>query len=420
MSIPCHDPRHILIRIPNWLGDMVMASGFIQSIHEGFPKTELHLIVKEQLQTLADLYPGRHTIIPFSKKQWPGLKGSLQFARRYLHSIPYDYFFSLPDSFSSAWISYFSSAKVRIGYRNEFRGFLLTHSLKKPIDLHRVEEYRYLLGRLNPKQMRLQLADDQLSRNIGPDIPIAAVTLLDPHPHHPIDLSANRINIVININSQASSRCLSLAGWKRIIEELLRRFSDLSMLSEQPLSPDRNNLTHKSSINQLRNSLARNTSPPETEVSSQIVQDRTIHSFYRTNLIRIYLPGSPQERHHVQKLIASLADQTSIVDCSGQTDLIQLADLLRRVHLVITTDSGPAHLANAFHTPTIVLFGAGNEKNTAPFNRETLRVIKNDQVKCRPCVKNICPFQTNYCIESLSPKAIINTAMELLNLPLSL
>jgi len=44
--MPESAPVKILIRTPNWLGDMVMSSGFVRAVLEVFPESQIDLIVK--------------------------------------------------------------------------------------------------------------------------------------------------------------------------------------------------------------------------------------------------------------------------------------------------------------------------------------------------------------------------------------
>ena len=44
--MPESAPVKILIRTPNWLGDMVMSSGFVRAVLEAFPESQVDLIVK--------------------------------------------------------------------------------------------------------------------------------------------------------------------------------------------------------------------------------------------------------------------------------------------------------------------------------------------------------------------------------------
>jgi ADP-heptose:LPS heptosyltransferase len=81
---------------------------------------------------------------------------------------------------------------------------------------------------------------------------------------------------------------------------------------------------------------------------------------------------------------------------------------------VLTTDSGPAHIASATGVSTVVLFGAGNENNTSPYNKEGLSIIRLGQLPCEPCVKNKCLlYGIPKCMELLDNKLIINKVMEL-------
>ena len=44
--MPESAPVKILIRTPNWLGDMVLSSGFVRAVLEAFPESQVDLIVK--------------------------------------------------------------------------------------------------------------------------------------------------------------------------------------------------------------------------------------------------------------------------------------------------------------------------------------------------------------------------------------
>ena len=84
--------------------------------------------------------------------------------------------------------------------------------------------------------------------------------------------------------------------------------------------------------------------------------------------------------------------------------------------VMLSTDSGPAHLANALGTHTVVLFGAGREENTAPFNKELRNIIRLGQLSCEPCEKNICVrYATPQCLERLNSERIVETVKLHLN-----
>jgi ADP-heptose:LPS heptosyltransferase len=80
--------------------------------------------------------------------------------------------------------------------------------------------------------------------------------------------------------------------------------------------------------------------------------------------------------------------------------------------VVLTTDSGPAHVANALGVHTIVLFGAGNENNTAPYNKNNRTIIRLGQLACEPCVSNTCKlYGVPQCLQRLDEN-VITAAVE--------
>ena len=134
-------PPKILIRTPNWLGDLVMASGFVRAVLDYYPESEVDLIVKSGFENLP--LPRRGKIIVFdTKNNTPGTFG------KNLDSENYSHFYVLPPSFSSAWMAFQSKIPQRIGYAGEFRSLLLSNAKKhevKPRSVHILKEYLNLL-----------------------------------------------------------------------------------------------------------------------------------------------------------------------------------------------------------------------------------------------------------------------------------
>ncbi|RKT89103.1 ADP-heptose:LPS heptosyltransferase [Saccharopolyspora antimicrobica] len=71
---------------------------------------------------------------------------------------------------------------------------------------------------------------------------------------------------------------------------------------------------------------------------------------------RVVITGTAQERAIARRL-AELAGLSPDAVLAGDTDLPQLARLVARAKLVVCGDTGVAHLATAFATPSVVLFG---------------------------------------------------------------
>lgn len=63
------------------------------------------------------------------------------------------------------------------------------------------------------------------------------------------------------------------------------------------------------------------------------------------------------------------------LDLVGRTDLLELAEVLRRARHVVSCDTGPMHLAAAVQTPVLALFGPANPSRTGPWG-ERHRVVR--------------------------------------------
>jgi heptosyltransferase II len=300
-------PMNILIRLPNWLGDMVMSTAFVQAVKNEYPAATIDLLAKKGIDFLLDYFPAHGQAFIFSKEEYKGLGGLRKFGKMIAAQKKYDLFFCLPDSFSSAMMAHATAATQRVGFKKELRTVFLTNTYTKQKGLHRVEEYVDLLKQFTKKEMAV------------------------PPVQLKIDTAVKGNAVVININSEASSRRLP---------------KDKAI----------------SIITAVRNAI-----PNE-----------------------IILVGSNKEADFVNEVFNALPDTNNITNKAGKTNLPQLLQLFAGSAAVLTTDSGPAHVANALGVHTIVLFGAGNENNTAPYNKDNRTIIRLGQLACEPCVSNTC------------------------------
>ena len=84
--------------------------------------------------------------------------------------------------------------------------------------------------------------------------------------------------------------------------------------------------------------------------------------------IHVIFCSSPSKREleMVEKIIA-LCDFKP-TNASGKTNLKQLSALISQVDLVLSPDSGPAHIATAQNTPVIGLYAYHNPLRTGPYH----------------------------------------------------
>jgi len=84
-----------------------------------------------------------------------------------------------------------------------------------------------------------------------------------------------------------------------------------------------------------------------------------------------------------------------VVDLSGRTTLGELAGVMAGAEGVVSNDSGAMHLAAAVGAPVVAVFGATNERRTAPLTRgpeAPKPVVVATDVWCRPCMLRECPI----------------------------
>lgn len=79
------------------------------------------------------------------------------------------------------------------------------------------------------------------------------------------------------------------------------------------------------------------------------------------------------------------------IDLRNRTSLGELIAVIRGARVVISTDSGPAHVAAAFNRPLIVLFGATDPEKTSPFG-DAVSILSVD-LECRPCLSRRCRLE---------------------------
>lgn len=86
------------------------------------------------------------------------------------------------------------------------------------------------------------------------------------------------------------------------------------------------------------------------------------------------------------------------VDLAGRTTLRDLACLYRRASLLVTTDSGPMHMAAAMGTPVVALFGPTDPARTGPYGTDH-KVIRRE-LYCSPCFFRMC--DTKLCMREIA------------------
>ena len=125
--------------------------------------------------------------------------------------------------------------------------------------------------------------------------------------------------------------------------------------------------------------------------------------------VRIVVTGGADEHELVRDVCAQIG--APAIDLCGQLDLGAFAALVARAPLVITNNTGPAHVAAAMSTPVVVLYALTNPQHT-PW-QVPCRVLSHD-VPCRNCFKSVCPETHHNCLRLVPPTAVADAALDLL------
>jgi len=142
------NPRRVLVKEVNWLGDVVMSLPALRAVRRAFPDAALALLVKHELASFFDGSQWIDSIIPYSVGR--GRQG-LADRRRIIAQIRagrFDLAVLFPNSFAAAFWAVLGRVPRRAGFVRDARGLLLTHktalvrTLRKQ---HQVHDYLYML-----------------------------------------------------------------------------------------------------------------------------------------------------------------------------------------------------------------------------------------------------------------------------------
>lgn len=191
----------LLVVMPSWVGDCVMATPLLRAIRRHFELAGRETFMAAYLRPhLAPLFASGTGFDACIEGRPGGLLGPLREASR-LRRHGFDTALILPNSFRAAWLTWLARVPRRVGYDRDGRGLLLTGRVPCPAPGGRrepeplVDYYLKLAGplgvevtgdtspRLTPRKPDIALARDLLeSRGISPERPIA---LLNPGASKP-------------------------------------------------------------------------------------------------------------------------------------------------------------------------------------------------------------------------------------------
>jgi len=340
--------ERILVRLPGWLGDLLMARPLLHALRRLHPGAAIEAVGEgPHLELLA-----AEAVIDHAHP-WPRGSAAREGLARALRGRPADVAYVLPPSFSSAWFTWRAGARERIGYRHELREALLTRALRRPArgELHLSQEYLALAGALAPAASGAHGAGPSPSK-AGAD----AFPLLAPPPGAAAQAEAALAPHALGV------RPLAVLG---------------------PAA---------------RYGPAKRWAPSRFAGVGRALTERGFG---------VLVCGAPSERAECEA-VASAAGGGA-VSLAGTTGLAALAALCARASVALCNDSGLGHLAAAVGTPTVVVFGSTSSAWTAPLGPRA-RVIQQAPA-CSPCFRRTCRIGTR-CLEAVGVERVVRACLE--------
>lgn len=126
--------------------------------------------------------------------------------------------------------------------------------------------------------------------------------------------------------------------------------------------------------------------------------------------LRTVFTGTEEDRALVSRARAGM--QSPFIDLSGVLSLGELGGVIAHASLLVSNNSGPAHLAAALDTPLVDLYALTNPQHT-PWKAKA-KVLSHD-VPCKHCLQSVCPEAHNACLTGIPPEAVVTACLELLS-----
>lgn len=120
----------------------------------------------------------------------------------------------------------------------------------------------------------------------------------------------------------------------------------------------------------------------------------------------LVLLGGPEERRLAERVGAESG--ASYLNLAGKTPLVTLGAVISRLSVLLTNDSGPAHIAYALSTPTVTVFGGGSLERYGPPRDGPYRALVHE-VPCRPCTYAECPIGYK-CLRNITVQQVVEAA----------
>lgn len=386
----------ILIVMPNWLGDAVMATPFLRSIRELYPKAHIAAIGRPLVQPVLS---GLELVNePLAYSVGSSAKPDARQTAAMLARKKFDLAILLPNSFRSSWILWRAGIPRRLGYNREYRRALLTDTIN-PIP-RSPEEIQLQLARSAVRKIMVQQAvpDDAALRSDGRTgwhlesagqakaltASVLALWRARRNNFQPLPTIDYYLRLAGYLGGHTDNRTMMLGITSAEATEARSVLAEVGIGSADSfmlLFPGANFGASKCW-------------PPErfAAVARQVADASGPFNG------RVLIASAPAEKPLVDAVLASLAGAGDhhrrvvalyTLNTGRGVSLGALKELVRQANLVLCNDTGPRHFAVAMGTPLVTLFGPTDPRWAETFYNQEIQLSL--PIPCGPCQLKKCP-----------------------------
>jgi heptosyltransferase-2 len=364
------EPRRIVVRGVNWLGDAVMTLPALIRLRERFSKAHISLLTHEKLEQLWHAQPFVDQVIPFAKGD------SVLKIAGLLRGEQFELALILPNSPRSALESWFARVPERLGYARSGRNWFLTCAVPA-----------------RPGHVRMKKRTPAEIRDL----------LKSPQPTPALPQTAHQIHEYLHLVSVLGASSTPVAPSLRIGDaeanaarhELLEGlFKERGISAPSVLF----GLNPGAEYGPAKRWPAENFAAAAREICRRVPNSAWL---------ALGGPGDARICAGIERL-----GNGRVVSVAGKTTLRQLMALLKACRVVLTNDSGPMHLAAALGTPVVVPFGSTSPELTGPgLPGDTRHAILRTPTPCAPCFLRECPIDFR-CMTGITVNRVVDAVME--------
>ena len=340
----------IVVRGTNWVGDAVMSVPALRELRRIFPDAHLTLYTLNWAKGIFQDVDFIDELLPFDREK-SSFKTILSQAKVW-RKEKFDLAVLFPNSFESALLAKLGKVPKRFGYAKDGRSFLLTNAIKIPAWKNQRHEVFYYLN----------LVAEVEKNHFGTS------TTLESEPRFELNVSENR---------KAEAR-----------EFLVQNGVDLSKKLVVFCAGSANSPAKRWETENF------------AKLGDKLKSDLDVE---------VILDGAKNEVEISQTVAAAM--QTKPIVLTGKTSLADGMAILSLADLLVSNDTGAAHISAALGTKTLVIFGPTNPLTTQPLGSE---IISQD-VECSPCNFRVCPID-HRCMTRISADEVFEKAAKLLKI----